>query len=889
LFIDLRQLSGANARGVEIFNNPSTVDYGSNGTDASYTGGALIISHPSSLFTNNPAAINILGAGGTSEAQITADGQFVAGGPVASINGVSVASFSFIDDPNTGMYSSSADTLSFSTNGLERARFNTTGAFMVGTSTAYASTTIWGNTNGRIFEIANAASTTLFAVDSLGATTTNMTVTGTASTSALVISNTGGTGTRCLQVSANGTVSANASACGTGSGSAASKWATSTTDTLAIYSAGAQRVGIGTSTPKWSLQIASSTGPQLALSDTSGTSNPWTFRSINGNLFVATASPSTFATSSNTALSITSNGRVGIASTTPLGLLSISNTLATSSPNFSTTSLAILGGNILHEAYGGPLLLSTLTTTGAAGVYVSGKYAYVADGSPGIQIIDVSNPAATPVLVSTLDTVNAQDVFVSGKYAYVADGSAGVQIVDISNPITPLLVGNIDTNAAFAIYVSGKYAYVADNTAGLKVIDVSNPTTPTLVSTLALTNVNSVYVSGKYAYMGDVTGAGLQIIDISNPVTPVHVGVLTTTGAYDVYISGKYAYVADSTAGLKIIDVSNPAAPTLVGSVDTNEARGVYVSGKYAYVADGSAGVQIVDISNPTTPLLVGNLDTTSAQDIYISGKYAYLADNTAGLRVLDINGMETPSLYAGNIETNVLNVTENVNAGGDIFAQGGLHVGRSGIFSAGAIHSFFTATTSLANQYALSGTVLDNQLSAVSDALSITHTATGTIAAGIGTGLLFSDVYSNAASNVSLRQASSSARIASVLTNISTSTPFSDLAFYTKNNSTNSGLAERMRLTAMGNLGIGTSTPFASLQIATTTGKNLVLSDSGAGTNLKHWLLSSRGGDFYLSTSTDALASSTLPALAINSLGIATFGKDLIINGNSTTTNATT
>lgn len=56
-------------------------------------------------------------------------------------------------------------------------------------------------------------------------------------------------------------------------------------------------VGIGTSTPKWSLQVASSTGPQLALSDGSLTSDHWTFRSINGNLYISTSSPLTFASS----------------------------------------------------------------------------------------------------------------------------------------------------------------------------------------------------------------------------------------------------------------------------------------------------------------------------------------------------------------------------------------------------------------------------------------------------------------------------------------------------------------------------------------------------------------------------------------------------------------
>ena len=55
------------------------------------------------------------------------------------------------------------------------------------------------------------------------ASSTALTVTGTAyfgtaSTTNLIVSSAGGTGTRCLQVGADGTVSANASACGTGSG-----------------------------------------------------------------------------------------------------------------------------------------------------------------------------------------------------------------------------------------------------------------------------------------------------------------------------------------------------------------------------------------------------------------------------------------------------------------------------------------------------------------------------------------------------------------------------------------------------------------------------------------------------------------------------------------------
>ena len=60
--------------------------------------------------------------------------------------------------------------------------------------------------------------------------------------------------------------------CGTDASGAGgnSKWATSSTDTLAISPSNALRIGIGTTTPYYGFTIASSTGPQLSLSDGAG-------------------------------------------------------------------------------------------------------------------------------------------------------------------------------------------------------------------------------------------------------------------------------------------------------------------------------------------------------------------------------------------------------------------------------------------------------------------------------------------------------------------------------------------------------------------------------------------------------------------------------------------
>lgn len=66
------------------------------------------------------------------------------------------------------------------------------------------------------------------------------------------------------------------------------------------------RVGIGTTTPQWLLNLATTTRPQLALQGTSNDS-VFTMRSIGSQFYIATASPTTFATTSISALSIDGN------------------------------------------------------------------------------------------------------------------------------------------------------------------------------------------------------------------------------------------------------------------------------------------------------------------------------------------------------------------------------------------------------------------------------------------------------------------------------------------------------------------------------------------------------------------------------------------------------
>jgi hypothetical protein len=114
-------------------------------------------------------------------------------------------------------------------------------------------------------------------------------------------------------------------------------------------------------------------------------------------------------------------------------------------------------------------------------VVVVGHYAFVAGGSSGLLVLDITDPA-TPTLEGSLDTSGqACGVTVAGNYAFVADGSDGLQVIDISDPASPFLVGNFDMEgSARAVTTFAGHALVAAGMSGLQVIEVRDPVAPSL-------------------------------------------------------------------------------------------------------------------------------------------------------------------------------------------------------------------------------------------------------------------------------------------------------------------------------------------------------------------------------------------------------------------------
>ena len=255
---------------------------------------------------------------------------------------------------------------------------------------------------------------------------------------------------------------------------------------------------------------------------------------------------------------------------------------------------------------------------------------------------------------------NAMDVYISGNYAYVADYTNGLVIVDVSDPTNPTTVGNFPsrigdfgyTAAAISVAVSGNYAYVGNWYDDLYIIDITDKTNPTLANTYpAEDGVDEITISENLGFLA-AEWAGMDIIDISDPVNPVFIGNYNTDDlAEDVAIQNNYAYIADRDDGVIIVDISDLANPSFVGSVDTPfDANSIEVSGKYAYVADAGETL-IIDVTDSANPSIVANYPTIDSWGIALDSDYVYVGDGDNGVIVLNVNDPNNPIL-AGSYDT---------------------------------------------------------------------------------------------------------------------------------------------------------------------------------------------------------------------------------------------
>jgi len=279
--------------------------------------------------------------------------------------------------------------------------------------------------------------------------------------------------------------------------------------------------------------------------------------------------------------------------------------------------------------------LAAPTGTAYTPYYASGKV-YVAYGTAGLRIIDVTNPSSA-ALLSTADLGgDSRAVVVSGNYAYVAARDSGVYVVDVTNAASPVKIKTIKTGRARGIAVSGTKVYVAASDSGMGLIDISNPTNALLVSyTGSSVYGENVSINGNIAGITDYSQ--ITFYDVTIPTAPVKKGSTGSfkTGNEGFAISGNFAYVPDGDS-LKIFNIADLMSPTLFSKIKTGGYGYVAaVAGDYCYVASEGTGVRAINISNPSSPVEDGFYDgVPQSRGVAADGKYVYVAEKGDGLTI---------------------------------------------------------------------------------------------------------------------------------------------------------------------------------------------------------------------------------------------------------------
>jgi len=126
-------------------------------------------------------------------------------------------------------------------------------------------------------------------------------------------------------------------------------------------------------------------------------------------------------------------------------------------------------------------VIAVVDTPGdARAVSVASDRVLVADGPAGLQVVEPGGTAEhpAPVVVGTYPTADmCRGVAGSGTIAYLAVGDRGLEIVDVSDPAAPKRLGGLVVRRPINRVTIGPAGilFLANDAAGMMIVDASDP------------------------------------------------------------------------------------------------------------------------------------------------------------------------------------------------------------------------------------------------------------------------------------------------------------------------------------------------------------------------------------------------------------------------------
>ncbi|MFH0873497.1 MAG: hypothetical protein V1846_01505 [Candidatus Komeilibacteria bacterium] len=324
----------------------------------------------------------------------------------------------------------------------------------------------------------------------------------------------------------------------------------------------------------------------------------------------------------------------------------------------------------------------------ANSVFVDDTYLYVSahqGGAGNLLVYSLANPAQPSLVGKTVNSQGGTGLGVYGHYAYSANGTTALDVINVTNPASPQFVRTVTVGAsAYGVVktiASGSILYVLTSS-GLYSFDISRPDNPLAISSIAQGG-KDLFIQGKYAYVAR-DSSGFRIVDISNPAGLTLSGSYTVSShqATKVIVRDKIAYVLFDSA-IYALDVSNPASPTLIKtSAGLSQAKNMVLVGNYLYVTD-SARMKIFSVEDPSSsipevgPASLFFLAQFVGDNIAVSGNYAYTFQSSLydSLVTIRLPSARLQTLAAGSAAIDSAAISGQFSAG-NLYSSSGLVVG---------------------------------------------------------------------------------------------------------------------------------------------------------------------------------------------------------------------
>jgi len=280
----------------------------------------------------------------------------------------------------------------------------------------------------------------------------------------------------------------------------------------------------------------------------------------------------------------------------------------------------------------------------------SAGYLYLAVGSHGVQVIDITTNPGAPREVEVYNTSGIANALSIGEMndqmmLYVADGQKGIEVYKILDGGKLEYQWSDQTfSQAEDITIHGKFGFIARGKKGFVSVkldekppqsadgkvyfwmlnDVETKIDPAELvedagesiekgepSRISLGSIHRVVVDGRKAYLVDYEW-NLHVLSIESPKEPVHLrSYAMGVPINDLWIDNNLVYIATSGNGLKVLNLDYPEDQATIGSYGgNNDIQSISVYGGFAFISGGSRGIEVLEITNPAQEIIkIGGID----------------------------------------------------------------------------------------------------------------------------------------------------------------------------------------------------------------------------------------------------------------------------------------